>query len=196
MRDLRHKQFYWPDTNVLVTRFLSPDGVGQITDFMPVGVPAGCARPPLARSPGQRGPRDHGLSAGLSSRIQLCPRPASDRHLFGRGLFSYPKPQPRTGDACALEAGRWRVCPPSSSLQEGETAAFVLRQMPPGGGCNPLSVRTEPKGIFKQRSTIGAAGWRNVPYQGRWREMVHRSALVLKAPDLRADRRHRRRADL
>ncbi|HEV7501423.1 MAG TPA: trehalase-like domain-containing protein, partial [Vicinamibacteria bacterium] len=30
------KQFYWPDTNVLVTRFLSPDGVGQITDFMPV----------------------------------------------------------------------------------------------------------------------------------------------------------------
>jgi GH15 family glucan-1,4-alpha-glucosidase len=38
MRGLRHKQFYWPDTNVLVTRFLSPDGVGQITDFMPVGV--------------------------------------------------------------------------------------------------------------------------------------------------------------
>src|SRR5436190_4716660 len=30
------KQFYWPDTNVLVTRFFSPDGVGQITDFMPV----------------------------------------------------------------------------------------------------------------------------------------------------------------
>src|SRR4051794_6459922 len=29
------KQFYWPDTNVLVTRFLSEDGVGQITDFMP-----------------------------------------------------------------------------------------------------------------------------------------------------------------
>src|SRR3954464_10156786 len=25
------KQFYWPDTNVLVTRFFSTDGVGQIT---------------------------------------------------------------------------------------------------------------------------------------------------------------------
>ena len=25
-RGLRHKQFYWPDTNVLVTRFLSADG--------------------------------------------------------------------------------------------------------------------------------------------------------------------------
>ncbi len=31
------KQLYWPETNVLVTRFLSPDGVGEIEDFMPVG---------------------------------------------------------------------------------------------------------------------------------------------------------------
>ncbi len=35
-----HKQLYWPDTNVLVTRFLSPDGVGEVTDFMPVGLSA------------------------------------------------------------------------------------------------------------------------------------------------------------
>src|SRR5262245_10553849 len=33
------KQLYWPDTNVLVTRFLSPDGVGEIEDFMPIGSP-------------------------------------------------------------------------------------------------------------------------------------------------------------
>ena len=30
------KQFYWPDTNVLVTRFLSPQGAAELTDFMPV----------------------------------------------------------------------------------------------------------------------------------------------------------------
>ena len=30
------KQVYWPDTNILVTRFLSTDGVGEIIDFMPV----------------------------------------------------------------------------------------------------------------------------------------------------------------
>jgi GH15 family glucan-1,4-alpha-glucosidase len=30
------KQFYWPETNVLVTRFLSDDGVGEVRDFMPV----------------------------------------------------------------------------------------------------------------------------------------------------------------
>src|SRR5215831_10808076 len=31
------KQHYWPATNVLITRFLSPDGVGEVTDYMPVG---------------------------------------------------------------------------------------------------------------------------------------------------------------
>ena len=29
------KQLYWPATNVLITRFLSPDGVGEVTDYMP-----------------------------------------------------------------------------------------------------------------------------------------------------------------
>ena len=35
--EMKTKQLYMPDTNVLLTRFLSPDGVGEITDFMPVG---------------------------------------------------------------------------------------------------------------------------------------------------------------
>src|SRR5215218_6442533 len=33
----RLKQLYLPDTNVLLTRFLSADGVAEISDFMPVG---------------------------------------------------------------------------------------------------------------------------------------------------------------
>jgi GH15 family glucan-1,4-alpha-glucosidase len=42
---LRHKQFYWPDTNVLITRFLHPDGIAEVEDYMPVGCgwsAAGC----------------------------------------------------------------------------------------------------------------------------------------------------------
>jgi GH15 family glucan-1,4-alpha-glucosidase len=35
--DFRRKQFYWPDTAVLVTRFLHEDGVGEVEDYMPVG---------------------------------------------------------------------------------------------------------------------------------------------------------------
>ncbi len=30
------KQLYFPDTNVLITRFLTEDGVGEVEDFMPV----------------------------------------------------------------------------------------------------------------------------------------------------------------
>lgn len=34
--NIKHKQLYLPDTNVLITRFLSADGVAELTDFMPV----------------------------------------------------------------------------------------------------------------------------------------------------------------
>src|SRR5262249_2656729 len=37
----RRKQFYWPDTAVLVTRFLHDDGVGELEDYMPVGYHGG-----------------------------------------------------------------------------------------------------------------------------------------------------------
>ena len=30
------RQLYFPDTAVLITRFMTPDGVGEVTDFMPV----------------------------------------------------------------------------------------------------------------------------------------------------------------
>src|ERR1051325_1603348 len=30
------RQMYIPDTNVLLTRFLSSDGVGEVLDFMPI----------------------------------------------------------------------------------------------------------------------------------------------------------------
>lgn len=33
-----YKQIYWLQTNILVTRFLSPSGVGEVIDFMPVGL--------------------------------------------------------------------------------------------------------------------------------------------------------------
>src|SRR5690349_14085411 len=33
---ITNKQVYWPDTNVLLTRFLSVEGVGEVTDFMPI----------------------------------------------------------------------------------------------------------------------------------------------------------------
>src|ERR1700736_2332588 len=37
--EAQHKQMYMPDSNVLVTRFLSDQGVGEVVDFMPVQGP-------------------------------------------------------------------------------------------------------------------------------------------------------------
>lgn len=30
-----HKQVYWPGTNILITRFLCPGGLGELVDYMP-----------------------------------------------------------------------------------------------------------------------------------------------------------------
>ena len=38
--NLRRKQYYWPGTNILITRFLHADGVGEVEDYMPVGAAA------------------------------------------------------------------------------------------------------------------------------------------------------------
>jgi len=43
------RQFYLPDTNVLITRFSAQDGVGEIQDFMPVGGAAETRRHRLIR---------------------------------------------------------------------------------------------------------------------------------------------------
>ena len=34
--DWSSKQLYFPDTNILITRFFTPDGVGEVQDFMPI----------------------------------------------------------------------------------------------------------------------------------------------------------------
>ena len=34
--DYVSKQLYFPDTAILITRFMTPDGVGEVHDFMPV----------------------------------------------------------------------------------------------------------------------------------------------------------------
>ena len=47
------KQLYLPDNNILITRFLMPDGVGEVQDFMPPPRSDGRAPPPH-RPPGTR----------------------------------------------------------------------------------------------------------------------------------------------
>ena len=65
----RHKQFYWPDTNVLVTRFLHPDGIAELIDFMPVPQPGDDCEHQLIR-------RVRVVTGELSLRVEC--RPAFD----------------------------------------------------------------------------------------------------------------------
>src|SRR5690606_35090392 len=39
------KQLYFPDTNVLITRFFTEDGVGEVQDFIPLDGESTTARP-------------------------------------------------------------------------------------------------------------------------------------------------------
>jgi GH15 family glucan-1,4-alpha-glucosidase len=178
-RGITHKQFYWPDTNVLVTRFLSPDGVGQITDFMPVGV-------------SEAAPGYHWLirlvnvvRGSMAFRLTCCP------------AFNYARDPHQTaissGGACFHSSGldlelatRTPLKQDGAGvfaefvLQEDETAVFVLRQMEPKHGCNPLLTDNEADALFKQTVDYWRHWLATCEYRGRWREMVHRSALVLK----------------
>jgi GH15 family glucan-1,4-alpha-glucosidase len=66
------------------------------------------------------------------------------------------------------------------TLSEGETAVFALRELGPDSGCGVCLSEAEAEACF--RDTVQY--WRNwlskCSYRGRWREMVHRSALALK----------------
>ena len=53
--DASSKQLYWPDTNVLTTRFLAPGGVAEIDDFMPVSSSAQWEDQLVRRVSGVRG---------------------------------------------------------------------------------------------------------------------------------------------
>src|SRR5205823_13575116 len=66
------------------------------------------------------------------------------------------------------------------TLREGEKATFVLRRLAPEGSPGRCPGAGEAEELF--RDTV--AYWRHwlskCTYTGRWREMVHRSALTLK----------------
>jgi GH15 family glucan-1,4-alpha-glucosidase len=169
------KQFYWPDTNVLVTRFLSPDGVGQITDFMTVGLRNDEAQGWLVRRVT--------VSRG-AMRFRLCCRPAFDyarrahrtertatgvRFLadgLGLELSSHPPVTERDGAAVA-----------EFRLEEGQGISFVLR---PIDGDRPALSDGEAETLFRGTVEFWRRWLSACTYRGRWRESVHRSALALK----------------
>ena len=65
--DYVSKQLYLPDTAILVTRFMTPDGVGEVHDFMPIAGAKATDRHKLVRN-------IKVVRGTMKFRIQIQPR--------------------------------------------------------------------------------------------------------------------------
>jgi GH15 family glucan-1,4-alpha-glucosidase len=184
--DYVSRQLYFPDTAMLITRFMTEDGVGEVTDFMPVAGETPTDRHRLVRllrtvrgtmrfvmevkprfdygrAPHKLEITDDGF-VFHSNGMQLTFNPVGERAvpLGEQGL----RVERLEDDIRAIR-----------TLREGEISGVVMESM---GG----PPRRIPPAELEQLSDQTAAFWRGwvgrSTYQGRWREMVARSAMTLK----------------
>src|SRR3954451_23080047 len=173
------KQLYLPDTAVLITRFLTPGGVGEVQDFMPPARPgAGTHRSRLIR-------RVLAVRGRMRFLVDVAPRfdYARARHdvaLTPHGaLFRSPELELALSTCCPLEIADDGDVRAHLELRAGETATFVLDRLGPGQTPAPC-IDDDVAAAFDATVAFWRAWLRRSSYSGRWREMVHRSALTLK----------------
>lgn len=166
------KQLYWPDTNVLVTRFLSPAGVAELIDFMPVGDEQRLVR------------RVHCVRGQLDFQVHCRPafnyaRDSHETELTGSGVvfrsahfgLALVTSVPLT-EADGGVRTEFRLC-------EGETVSFVVTPLGEGEP-DPCPSEGELERLFDETVSYWRRWLSKCTYGGRWREMVNRSALALK----------------
>lgn len=176
--DARSQQYYHPETNILVTRFMTDEGVAEVQDFMPVLR----AHDPDHRQRLVR--RVVGLRGRVDLTMTMAPRPdygATDpglseedgvvRFADGEVHLALSSTVPLEVDGCAAGA---RV-----RLEAGGSALFVLEVLgpdEPARGCDESDV----EGLFDATAAFWRGWLSQSTYTGRWREWVDRSALTLK----------------
>ena len=174
-----HKQLYWPETNVLITRFLSPGGVAEVIDFLPVDYHG------HEHEVNQLVRRVNIVRGTMALRMECYPAAnyARDEHAIrmndSGAMFLSPSIRIQLSTSAPLvQKGSGVVC--DSTLHEGETLTFSIVQVEDeSDACFGFS-EDESEHLFEETVEY----WRNwlsqSSYRGRWREMVERSALVLK----------------
>ncbi|RKG57217.1 glycoside hydrolase family 15 protein [Corallococcus sp. AB011P] len=172
------RQFYWPDTNVLVTRFYTPNGVGELIDLMPLGKGAKAEGREVLR-------RIRVVRGEMSFRMECFPafnyaRDEHETHVVKGGAAFISKglsmqlvtPIPLKQEKNGVVA--------HFTLKESQSAVFTLREGGVEGCHHHLHTHDSAEKLF--RDTVDY--WRHwvskCKYTGRWREMVQRSALALK----------------
>jgi GH15 family glucan-1,4-alpha-glucosidase len=173
------KQLYFPDTNVLITRFLTPEGVGEVQDFMPIprGSTAGQRHRTIRRVLAVRGQMRFVVEvaprfdyARASHEVALTPHGA---------LFTSPALALGLSTSCPLQIVDGRDIQAHIELQAGDTVTFVLERLEGDEMPMPYS-EAEITAEFDATIAFWRHWLRRSNYSGRWREMVHRSALTLK----------------
>jgi GH15 family glucan-1,4-alpha-glucosidase len=173
------KQLYFPDSNVLITRFLTEDGVGEVQDFMPVGehVRGGLHRQRVIR-------RVMVVRGEMRFRSEVEPRLnyGRDEHQMvahDRGVVFHSEHMTLALECTTAVEVRELGAHAEFSLAAGESHAFTLERVTP-----EYVPRGYDAGEVRELFEGTVAYWRRwlgqSRYRGRWREMVHRSALTLK----------------
>ena len=177
LEDLRSTQLYLPDSNVLLSRFLSRAGVAEISDFMPVkeiGQPH--VHNIVRRAKTVRGEVHYSMVCSPSFDYGRASHQVELRG--GEVYFSSGNRVLRLEANVPMEIhdGAARA---DFILGEGQTALFVLDNICNGRPSPPLN-----SGYVTESFKDTINFWRNwvarSSYRGRWREMVNRSALTLK----------------
>ena len=177
--DVTCKQFYWPESNVLITRFLAPRGAAEMTDFMPVGhtdPDERTRRQVIRRVTAERGTVDFLLIcnpafnfAREEHETELIEGGCVFRsNALSLGLLT-STPLERTGDGVTARF----------TLHQGETAVFVFRELKSDKDRHVLP-EGEAESLFRNTLEYWQKWLSGCRYTGRWRTLVHRSALVLK----------------
>jgi GH15 family glucan-1,4-alpha-glucosidase len=176
---VRHKQFYWPSTNVLVTRFLLADGIAELEDFMPAGLPTDS-------------PQYHHLYRRIrcvrgAVRISVSCRPAFD---YGRqthdiqieangATFKSGSVSLALSTNVSLRDDGHGGATAEFVLAEGKSQVFTLRDdCADGVPCPPSEKEAEQ--LLRGTVKFWHDWLSSCTYHGRWRDQVQRSALALK----------------
>ena len=163
-RTRRVKQLYFPDTNVLITRFLTEEGVGEVVDFMPVAHTRAeehraPARPARRRRP-RRGPRsdveceprfDYGRARAHVERGER--RRRASTHGPVHGLLALARKVP-------LERRRAAASAAEFALAADEAATFVLADAGAATG-PPTPSRRSRDLLVEHGARSGGAGSRS-----------------------------------
>ena len=178
VEDVSYKQFYLPDTNILITRFLAPDGVGEVIDFMPIDRPG----EELGRHRLVRWVR--GVRGELPYLVEIEPR--FDYGRLSHEVHAHPNGIVFETRDLALALATQNPLERSRTgaearfvLSSGESATFVVERIEEASVPAPLSAR-HTEALALDTVEYWRTWLRRSNYRGRWREMVNRSALTLK----------------